>query len=276
MNEIKIIKRKKKYISQKCFPTFKLIDEIPTILDSMEDNSTKRLIQLALCTGLRIGEILNGYWFKDAGHMTFRAVAEKKKKVVIGDYYIDANGKKRRERHKEPLHVMGRDTETKGIRGFQGEPYLLARLDEDIWTSRIMRDDFKLNKPNGEDPKHSGLGWIVENQSESIDEPHFMFKYHYDYYYKKLMKELPGLEVLYFKNRELEVPSTVQGALPSYHFFRKMMASKLVEVLDNPFDVVNFMHWGNVNQVRFYYKLYREKNFKEASNLFFETSKGWD
>jgi len=73
------------------------------------------------------------------------------------------------------------------------------------------------------------------------------------------LKAVPEQEVFYFPNAKLEEPIRIM-AKPSFHFFRKAVASKMIQMTDI-MSVVNFMHWEDVNTTIFYSKLYKFKQF---------------
>ena len=241
-------KSKTGMISQKAFPTWDLLEDMPTIIEEIPNNTIRNLLKLNLCCGYRIGELLNSYIFFDGDdkeNILIRSVVEKKKD---NKNFKLVNGKKRFD----ALHVMQ-------SRGFLGKEYLDYNVKQKIWKSNKIINCFGLK-----------MGWLGEYMSPSIYEPNYMFKYSYGGIYKLLKKHLPKMEVFYFQNMRLEEPVKVHMT-PSFHFFRKAFCSRLVDYFPNSMDVVSYMKWGNVNQMLFYYKLYHDKDYSNGM----EFEKNW-
>jgi len=223
-------KRVKEYISQKCFPTNKLLNDMIEHIEDCSSEDMQDLLKIILCSGYRIGEVLNSYlYFDEDKNITIRAVVEK-----------------------AGVHKMT-------TRGYMN--WIPSHIHDDIWKSNPLKNYFKLS-----------MGFIDDIISDGYDKPNFSFKMSYSKAYKLLNKTMPNSIVYYFKS-EREVPVQVESK-PAFHFYRKAFVSKMInDEGGNYMRVINYMGWKNVNQIKFYSKLYQDNDLNGARDLYFNSKK---
>jgi len=223
----------KKFISQKAYPTPESLDKLGRMVESVDDETTRNLLKLCLCTGFRITEVMNSFcYYHENGQMIVQA----------------------------PMLKMYRTTKTKSIkRGFWGTNYLNYRVghDDKIWKNVLWQNPFNLN-----------MDWIHPYISHSALEPVWIFKgkmYHGEY--MKLKKAFDDFEVYYFRSRHL-FPLKVK-MVPGFHFWRKTFISGLVykKTFSDGLEIVNFLHWNNPQMILQYFKIYRENNLSAANEM---------
>jgi len=220
-------------ISQKCYPTVECLQNMGKMVESVEDETTRNLLKLSLCTGSRIVETINSFcYYNDDGKMVVQAPMEKMYRTT---------------KHKSPK------------RGFWGTNYLNYRVghDDKLWKNVIWQNPFNLN-----------MDWIHPYISDNALSPIWIFKgkeYHGEY--MKLKKAMDEFEVYYFRSRHL-FPIKVKF-IPSWHFYRKTTVAGLVwkKIFDDGLEIVNWMHWGNPAMILQYFKIYRENNLQGANEL---------
>jgi hypothetical protein len=220
-------------ISQKCYPTPECLQNMKKMVESVEDETTRNILKLSLCTGFRIVETLNSFCYYDEnGRMVVQAPMEKMFRYT---------------KHKSPK------------RGFWGTNYLNYRVghDDKLWKNVLWKNPFDLD-----------MDWIHPYISPSALEPVWIFKnkqYHGEY--MKLKKAFEEFEVYYFRSRHL-FPTKVRY-VPSWHFFRKSFVAGLVykKVFADGFEIVNFLHWGNPSMILQYFKIYREGDMAGANEM---------
>jgi len=209
----------KNIISQKCYPTRENLKNMAKTINSVPSDDLRRLLSLISCSGLRCGEALNSFIYKDEGKWMFQAVIEKKK------YYTH--------------HTMP-------DRMFMGDKYLTALLDKDVWKSANLKFIFPdLN-----------VGWMSDYISDDPFTPTWLFE---GCEYKKLwaeIKKLPKMEVSYFRGKYMKSVKVTYN--PSFHFFRKsFVAQSILTIPDSfrdAFHLAKYMCWDNVNELFSYYK----------------------
>jgi hypothetical protein len=221
-------------ISQRCYPTEKCLENMKGMIENIEDETTKNLLKLSLCTGFRITETMNSFCY----------YAENGKDILV----------------QSPMEKMYAQTHHKSPkRGFWGTNYLNYRLghDDKLWKNVPWKNPFHLN-----------MDWIHDYISFSAMEPKWIFHgKNYFGEYNKLKKAMKEFEVYYFRSRHL-VPSKVLY-VPAWHFYRKVFVSGLVynKVFADGLEIVNYMHWNNTNMILQYFKLYREHDVAGANEM---------
>jgi hypothetical protein len=210
----------KNIISQKCYPTKVNLRNMGNMVNSVSNNELHRLLGVICCSGLRCGEAINSFiYYNDNHKLVFQSLLEKKRHYT---------------KHRMPE------------RGFLGNGVLKALLDRDVWKSAA----FKFMFPGLE------VGWMSDYVSEDSFTPTWLFE---GCTYKKLyleLKKLPKMEVSYFRGEYM--PSVKVKYMPSFHWFRKAFVAQgiltMPEHFKDPFQLVDYMSWDNVNELFSYYK----------------------
>jgi len=220
-------------ISQRCYPTQECLNNMNKMVESVDDETTKNLLKICLCTGYRIVEVMNSFcYYGESGQMMVQSPMEKMFPTT---------------KHKSPK------------RGFWGTNYLNYRVghDDKLWKNVPWKNPFNLN-----------MDWIHPYISPSALEPIWIFKgkeYHGEY--MKLKKAFEEYEVYYFRSKHL-FPLRVRY-VPSFHFFRKTFVAGLVynKTFSDGFEVINYLHWSDPSQILSYFKLYRDNDLTAANDL---------
>lgn len=243
------------YISQRMFPTWESLNNMREFTEQIKNEQLKNIICLGLCTGYRIGELCNSYAFFDSpekNSILIRTIAQKKRKIAIdedGNKIKYTDGVKKGKFKRVPLVLK-----PSNVRGFIGKDILELQIKDKIWKSVKLTNFFDVS-----------VGFLGNSISPSIYEPEWLFP-NSDYNKLfRLLKAVPEQEVFYFPNAKLEEPIRVM-AKPCFHFFRKAVASKMIQMTDI-MSVVNFMHWEDINTTTFYSKLYKFKTFDDDVNM---------
>jgi hypothetical protein len=210
-------------ISQRCYPTEKVLDEMPEFIEKIPDEKLKQVLKIILCSGLRIGEALNSFvYLNDENKRVIQFPIEKKYRIT--------------------KHKMNK-------RGFLGASYLEAYLKirkPNIWSSKKMYNPFELD-----------MGWIGDETSEDSFHPTWLFeKCNYRGLFKELKyTSLPKLKVIYYKDLDnLMDPITVEF-LPSFHFYRKCACAQFIRTgMFNVVTLAQYIHWADLKQSMTYVK----------------------
>ena len=241
MEESNDLAVEKKLISQKAYPTTQCLQKLGGMVESVEDETTRNLLKMCLCTGFRITEVMNSFCY----------YTEDGKIMVQG-----------------PMLKMYHNTKMKSIkRGYWGTNYLNYRVghNDEIWKNVIWKNPFGLN-----------MDWIHPYISPSPLEPLWIFRgkeYHGEY--MKLKKAFEDFEVYYFRSRHL-YPLKVK-MVPGWHFWRKCFISGLVynKIFSDGLEIVNYMHWGNPSMILQYFKIYRENDIDGANEVIHNLNSGF-
>ncbi len=206
-----------KIIAQRTYPSKPTLAELPGITEDLEDDDPElaHVLKIALCSGLRIGEILNSYVYEKDHELIIRCIAEKKKKY-----------------HGMKFSRMRRGT--------LSEAFLRKNLDGKIWKSMPLLNLFGVD-----------MGWL-DSWISSYDEPKFLFHTTYHRLYKRQTRGKP-IHANYSASK-YETPMKVIYA-PRFHFFRKAFTVKAMQVMKTPLDVANYMKWDDMKMLLSYYKL---------------------
>lgn len=260
-------KAKTPYISQKLFPTWENLENkhMREYVESISNDTIRNIFTVGLSSGFRICEILNSYVYYDSPahtRMLIRAPAEKKREFVLDENkhkikYTDEFGrlKFKKESTLQPTTYDSTGKRVPKIRGFLGEAWLKASLNDKIWKSReIQRNLFGINTT-----------FLDDNVSFDMYDPHWLFpKSRYNDLFKILKKDIPEEEVFYFPNKMLEEPIRIM-AKPSFHYLRKCVASKMIQT-NSLATTVNYLAWDDINTSRFYIKIYKLRSFKNETD----------
>lgn len=214
-----------KLISQRTYPSFETLEKMEDTVNSLDDQTVKRLLITVLSCGFRIGEVLNSYFYMSRGVLRIRGIAEKKPKVT--------------------QFVMPR-------RGYLGEMFLKANLQSPIWKSVEVKPLF---------PKLA-REWINDYISPHIFQPIFPFAgLTYSKAYR-LIKKTPKIQCFYFPTSTWLEEPLVEEFAPSYHFYRKAFVAEATKEFPDILSVMNYMKWEKFETMLRYWRLYRDKDLK--------------
>jgi len=207
--------------SQRLLPSQESLEEIKEIVEEIKDEQLKRCLTLICCSGFRIGEAINSYLYIDSGKIYVRGILEKKTNFT-GIAFCEIR------------------------RGFLGREFLLNNLtNPKFWKSVPLMNVFDLDISCLVDYINSDIFHVEKFVLENTT---------YKTLYKKLKKETKEFtRKVYVRLGKYEEKAVVSFVKPSFHFYRKAFVVKASKVMQNPFDVINYIKWDNVNQILHYY-----------------------
>lgn len=208
------------------YPTKENIQEYIAAIENIEDTGLRRLLKTILCTGVRVGEALNGFYFFDAdGNMFFQCISAKRRNILISDGHQSK---------------------------FQGKKLLEGCLSLPYWkrVKCVNLFAFDITELNELAEKNEGPQAPIEFLAEQIG------IYNYLAAYQRLKVKNLAQKVQYRRaNSDEEAIKIIE--IPAFHFYRKLFAAEYY-IRFGIASAVEKLKWKNINVFFEYVKNYKE------------------
>ena len=194
-------------------------------VENISDRGIRIILKTILLTGFRIGEVLNGYYFRDEEEVLyFRSIALKTKKITA---------------------LSKSEHQTK----FLGASKLNSLIPLDVWKSVRTANIFGLD-----------IDEIISiSEGSEYNNPKYLADEIGIRTYKQALlrlKKVAKETKVKYRRRESEAGYT-RYYIPAFHFYRKLFATELYHRTGKDFlTTVDYMRWKNLNMVLKYVKEY--------------------
>lgn len=215
-------------ISSRCYPSKKEVEEYIGSIEKLDDVGVRTILKIILCSGLRVGEVLNARVFSDdENNIIIRTLASKTKQLNDKGIKLGMGEKQSR--------FLGRD--------------FLNRLQNsnlDVFKSVKLENIFNVDFDDILD--------LVDEYDKANYVAEHVGIYNYITAYIRLKRNIDDVKVKYKAGKYEE--KMILRYKPSFHFYRKLFSAEYYEQTKNVLATIDKMKWTNLNRIITYVKDY--------------------